>query len=167
MKRILTAAALAIAALAASTAALAGGVKHGSLVIKNAWTRATPPGSKVGAGYVTITNTGRAPDRLIAAKTEIAGRVEIHEMKMINGVMKMRALPNGVAVAPGATEQLKPGGNHIMFMALKRAIKQGETLSVTLTFEKAGDVKVMLPASKIGAKMMDHGKMSHGAHKSH
>lgn len=151
---------LAIAAPMSVT--LANDIKHGALVLSQPWTRATPPGSKVAAGYMRIKNTGSEADRLVSATSEIAGVVEIHEMKMIDGVMKMRALPNGITIAPGAEEELKPGGNHIMFMALKGQIAKGDTVSARLVFEKAGAVTVSFEAAKIGAQEPGHHAGHHG-----
>lgn len=155
-----------VAANVERTAQAGDAIQHGALKIETPWSRATPPGAKVAAGYLTIINTGDVPDRLVAAKTEIAGRTEIHEMTMDNGVMRMRALPDGVAIAPGATEVLKPGGNHVMFMALRAGIKTGDEVKVTLTFEKAGDIDVVFPAAKIGA-MSPGGKSGSGGHGHH
>ena len=161
-------------ALVPFSAALAGEtVQHGSLKLEAPWSRATPPGAKVAAGYLTITNTGEAGDTLVSASSNIAERVELHEMTMDNGVMRMRALAGGVPIAGGATAELKPGGNHIMFMELKGPIKQGDQVKVTLTFEKAGAIDIMMPAAKIGAMSPDgaashsggqHGDGHHGGH---
>lgn len=123
----------------------------GLLVIENPWTRATPVGAKLGGGYLTITNNGSEPDRLIGGSIPRAGRVEIHEMKMEADVMRMRALPNGLEVAPGSSVQLKPGGYHVMFMELKEPFKQGETVKGELRFEKAGVVPVEFKVETIGA----------------
>lgn len=126
--------------------------KHGDLEISQPWTRATPPRAPTGGGYVTITNTGSEPDRLVAASTDIAGMTEIHEMSMDGGVMKMRPVGEGITIAPGETVVLGPGGLHIMMMKLKGPITKGESVPVTLTFEKAGDVTLQFVAAPIGAK---------------
>ena len=70
-------------------------VKAGDLVITQVWSRATPGGAKIAGGYLTIENKGAAPDRLISGSGDFAGKVEIHEMAMNNGVMTMRALDKG------------------------------------------------------------------------
>lgn len=124
----------------------------GPLRIEQPWTRATPAGAKVAGGYVTVTNTGTAPDRLLGGASEIAGKVEIHEMAVNNGVMTMRGLPEGLEIKPGAKAELKPGGLHIMFMDLKRQLKEGETVKGTLTFEKAGPVAVEFSVQSVGAR---------------
>ncbi len=127
-------------------------VKAGDLVITQAWTRATPGGAKIGTGYLTIENKGSAPDRLIGGSADVAGKVEVHEMAMSNGVMKMRPLDKGLAIEPGKTVKLAPGGYHLMLMDLKSPLKQGDKLPITLDFEKAGKVKLSLDVEGVGAQ---------------
>lgn len=124
--------------LAGSPAAFAADVKAGDLVITQPWSRATPGGAKTGAGYLTIENKGSAPDRLVAVSGDVAGRIEVHEMAVNNGVMTMRPLEKGLVIEPGKTVALAPGGYHLMLMELKSPLKQGDKLPVTLEFEKAG-----------------------------
>lgn len=127
-------------------------VTAGPLKITASWARATPKGAAVGGGYMTITNTGTAPDRLIGGAADIAGRFEIHEMSMDNGVMKMRMLPKGLEIKPGETVTFKPGGYHVMFMGLKHQLMQGEHFKATLEFEKAGKVNVDFNVEGIAAQ---------------
>jgi copper(I)-binding protein len=127
-------------------------VKLGPLEISNVWSRATPPGAPTAGGYLTITNTGKAPDTLVSVASPIAGMVQIHEMGMTNGVMTMHPAKGGVAVPAGGTATLAPDGFHIMFMNLKRGLKEGEAVPVTLTFEKAGSVDTTMQVMAIGAK---------------
>jgi copper(I)-binding protein len=138
--------------LAFTIAAEAAEVKAGDLVITQAWSRATPGGAKVAGGYLTIENKGRAPDRLIGGSAAIAGKFEVHEMKMDEGVMTMRPLDKGLEIASGKTVKLAPGGYHLMLMDLKGALKQGEQVPVTLQFEKAGAVQVTLDVEAVGAQ---------------
>lgn len=130
------------AAFVLPSAAFAHGYKAGAIEIGHPWSRATPPGAPVAGGYLKLTNTGSEPDTLVAATLEAAGRVEIHEMAVVDGVMKMRPLADGIALAPGATVELKPGGYHIMFMNLKRGLVKGDKVKGTLEFRKAGKVEV-------------------------
>lgn len=131
----------------------APGTIVGDLRIQDAWSRATPKTAKVGAGYLKIENTGSAPDRLIGIKTAIAGHAEVHEMKMTEGVMRMRPLSEGVEIPAGGSILLKPGANHIMFMKLSGPIKKDSPFKATLTFEKAGSVEVTFKTVKIGGKL--------------
>src|SRR5262245_21326330 len=94
---------IAIAAALASlyaAPARAQDVRAGDLTITQAWSRATPAGAKVAGAYLTVENKGAAADRLIGGSGDVAGRVEIHEMAMDNGVMKMRPLDKGLAIEP-------------------------------------------------------------------
>jgi len=127
-------------------------VKAGDLVITQAWSRATPGGAKIGSGYLTIENTGSVPDRLIGGSGDVAGKVEVHEMTMNNGVMKMRSLDKGLTIEPGKTVKLAPGGYHLMLLDLKGPLKQGDKLPLTLEFEKAGNVKLSFDVQGVGAQ---------------
>jgi copper(I)-binding protein len=127
-------------------------VKAGDLVITQPWSRATPGGAKIAGGFLTIENKGAAPDRLISGSGDFAGKVEIHEMAMNNGVMTMRPLDKGLAIEPGKTVKLAPGGLHLMLMDLKSPLKQGDKVPLTLDFEKAGKVVVSLDVQGVGAQ---------------
>ncbi len=149
LSRILALAALSAAMFAAPVRA--DDVKAGDLVISQAWSRATPGGAKVAGGYLTIENKGSAADRLVSVSADIAGKAEIHEMAMDNGVMKMRPLDKGLVIDPGKTVKLAPGGNHLMLQELKGPFKQGDKVPLTLQFEKAGKVAVSLDVQAVGA----------------
>ena len=148
--RMLACAAALLALLSASSQAQE--IKAGDLVITQAWSRATPAGAKVAGGYLTIENKGAAPDRLVSGSGDFAGKVEIHEMAMNNGVMTMRPLDKGLAIEPGKTVKLAPGGYHLMLMDLKNPLKQGEKVPLTLEFEKAGKVALSLDVQGVGAQ---------------
>jgi hypothetical protein len=127
-------------------------IKAGDLVITQAWSRATPNGAKIAGGYLTIENKGSAPDRLIGGAGDIAGKIEVHEMAMNNGVMTMRPLDKGLTIEPGKTVKLAPGGSHLMMFDLKGPLKQGDKVPVTLELEKAGKVQVSLDVQGVGAQ---------------
>ncbi len=162
--------AAAIAALTVLPAA-AETITLGSLTISAPWVRATPPNAPAGGGFLTITNTGAA-DRLIAVASDASDKTEIHEMSVVNGVMKMRALPDGLEIPTGETVTLAPGGFHIMFVGLKAPFKEGGTVMATLTFENAGTVEIPFTIEKIGARGpagtgdVGHG-CDHGDHGDH
>lgn len=124
---------------------------QGAIRLEQPWTRATPGGASVAGGYVKITNAGSTPDRLVGGAFTIAKRFEIHEMATIDGVMKMRHLPQGIALAPGESVELKPGSYHMMLMELTGPIKAGDRIKGTLVFEKAGKMEVELVAAPAGA----------------
>lgn len=153
--------AVALAA-AMSQPVWAHGFKVGAIEIIHPWSRATPSGAKVAAGYLVLKNNGSEADRLIAVTGEIAERGEIHEMAVdAKGVMTMRPLADGVEIPAGGEVALKPGGFHIMFMDLQHQPKEGENFSGTLTFEKAGTVEVEFSVDAMG------GSNSHENHEDH
>lgn len=147
---VLVAATLA-AFIAAAPQASADDIKVGTLQISAPWARATPKGAAVGGGYLKITNTGTTADRLLGGSTDVAGGVEVHEMSMSGGTMKMRHLANGLEIEPGQTVELKPGGYHLMFTHLKQQLQQGQHFKATLQFEKAGKADVDFSIAGIAA----------------
>jgi hypothetical protein len=152
MRSFLLALLLAFGADAASMrATFAHDYKVGPLEIKHPWSRATPKGASVAGGYLTVVNTGTTSDRLIGGSSAVAGRFEIHQMRTIDGVMQMRALPAGIEIKPGQAVELKPGSFHLMFMPLKRPLETGERVKGTLVFEKAGTIEVEYAIEAIGA----------------
>ncbi len=153
-----------LATLIFSAPALAQEIKAGDLVITQPWSRATPSGAKVAGGYLTIENKGTTPDRLVSGTGDIAGKVEIHEMAMNNGVMTMRPLDKGLVIEPGKTMKLAPGGYHVMLMDLKGPLKQGDKVPLTLEFEKAGKVVLSLDVQGVGAQAPAGAGHSGGQH---
>jgi copper(I)-binding protein len=142
---------LMTAVLLATASAFAGDYKVGNIEITRPWIRATPPSAPSGGGFATITNTGDTADLLVSAASPIAGRADFHAMKITDGVAKMRHLPDGIEIPAGETVELKPGSLHIMFLKLTGPIKQGESIPVTLTFEKAGPIEVEMVVTPPGA----------------
>lgn len=149
MKHVRTLPAAACAALLSLLASLAL-AQAGSVTVEKAFARATAPGAAVGGGYATIRNTGAAADRLVSASSPVSARVELHEMSMTDNVMRMREV-KGIDVPANGTVELKPGGYHLMLLELKRPLKQGEKVPLTLKFEKAGEVKVELAIEAMAA----------------
>jgi periplasmic copper chaperone A len=142
---------LAIALVVAANGAWAANYKVGSIEIDGPWARATPKGAKVAGGYLRIRNTGSTPDRLTGGTFVPAGGVEIHEMSVDRGVMRMRELKGGLEIKPGQTVELQPSSIHLMFTDLKRPLAKGEHVKGTLMFEKAGTVEVEYAVEAIGA----------------
>lgn len=123
----------------------------GTLVIEAPWTRATPGGAKVAGGFMTIRNTGTMPDRLVGGTFPGAPRVEVHEMAMADGMMRMRELSGGLDIPAGGSVQLRPGGYHMMFMDLSEPVRTGSALKGTLVFEKAGTIEIAYDVAPVGA----------------
>ena len=138
--------------LAAAQPSHAHEYKAGDIEVDHPWSRATPPGAKVAAGYFVIRNKGSESDRLVSVSSEISARGEIHEMSVsAEGVMTMRPVPAGIEIPAGGEVALKPGSYHLMFMELKQGPKEGERFKGVLTFEKAGSVEVEFAVEAMGA----------------
>jgi periplasmic copper chaperone A len=112
-----------------------------SLRIDHPFARATPPGAKTGGVFFTVENRGEIGDTLIRASSPVAGIVELHQMSIEAGMMKMRAIP-AVDVKPGGKLELKPGGYHLMLFDLRQPLKKGDKFPLTLTFARAGTLEV-------------------------
>lgn len=123
-----------------------------SLTIDDAWARATPPNVPTAAGYLEIRNDGEA-DRLVAVRSEAARAVEIHSTVQDGALMRMVHV-DALPVPSAAVTRLEPGGHHIMFMDIAKPFVPGETVVVTLVFEKAGEREVELPVrdARTGAR---------------
>ena len=125
-------------ALATAAFLLAASVQAGDITIMNAWARATAPGQEVGAAYFDIVSNSAA--KLVKAESPAAASTEIHTMSMKNGVMEMRKI-DSLELPAGKITSLAPGGNHIMLIGLKKPLKEGDKVAVTLTLEKAPKVQ--------------------------
>lgn len=134
-----------------ATTAVAHGYRVGPLSIQHPWSRVTAVGQAVGGGFLTIANSGPQEDRLVAGTTPVAAEVQLHTMTMDGGVMRMRQVTDGIPVPARGSVALKPGGYHIMFMGLKRALRRGELVPVTLRFKRAGSVTVQFAVQAVGA----------------
>ena len=162
--RLPVAAVLSLALLTAP--ALAADTKVGAIEIEHAWARASVMAN--GAVYMELENKGGAPDKLVAASTPAANKAELHTHLMENGIARMRPV-EAIEVTPGSPTVLRPGGLHVMLMGLKAPLKEGDTITLTLTFEKAGKVDVTVPVQRraggmegMGHDQMDHGGTGHG-----
>ena len=159
-------------ALTLAAPALAQEVRVGELTLERMAIREAPAGAPVAGGYLVIRNDGAEGDRLLAAASPAAGEVQIHRMRMEEGVMRMRPLPDGIEVPAGETVALRPGGDHLMLMR-PEAMAAGEAVEVTLAFERAGEVTAPFPVQTLeqiregmtlADKMaMEHGGTAHGA----
>src|SRR5678815_5218066 len=116
--------------------------------IEDPWTRATPPGAKVAAGYMRIISG--AADRLIGASSPAAARVELHLTEKKGDVLRMREV-KAYDIPPRGGFELSPGGTHLMLVDIKAPFREGALIPLTLRFEKAGEVKVELQVRALGA----------------
>ena len=142
--------------LALATMLLAAGLAaQAQTAVKDPWVRGTVAQQKATGLFAQITST--AGGKLVSASSPVAGIVEIHEMAMEGNVMKMRALPNGLDLPAGKAVDLKPGGYHVMLMDLKKELKAGDTVSVTLVIEgadkKRETLEIKAPVRALGGTM--------------
>jgi copper(I)-binding protein len=119
-------------------------VSAGDLEITGPFSRATLPNAPVAGGYLSIVNTGTEDDRLVSAASDVAQEVQLHEMVVVEDVMRMRQLEDGIAIPAGETVTLAPGGLHVMFMGINQPFIEGECVEVTLSFAVAGEVALCL-----------------------
>lgn len=141
------------------------------ITVSGAYTRATAPNAASAGGYLTIVNDGATADRLVGVSSQVAAKVEVHQMRMEGDMMKMSPVEGGLDIPAGGTVALEPMGYHLMFMQLESPFKQGECIEVVLQFANAGDVPVTLGIGSLSqdGPVMDHdmGEMSHDMSASH
>lgn len=125
----------------------------GHLQITDPYTRTTPPMAAVAGGFMTVTNNGTESDTFLGGNAGFVEAVEIHEMSMTDGIMKMRRLENGLQIAPNETVELKPGGYHLMLIKPSEPMKEGDKHKITLSFKQAGDIEVELEVKDISATL--------------
>ncbi|MEM6480519.1 MAG: copper chaperone PCu(A)C [Pseudomonadota bacterium] len=150
-------------ALVTATTATAHDYTAGDMEIQHPMAFETAETAKVGAGYLTIVNSGDDADRLLEVRADIP-RIELHDIEDNDGVVKMVEMENGIEIPAGETVSLAPGGLHIMFMGLESALVAGSEVPATLVFEQAGEVDVVFKIEERGSAMKEH---DHGDHSDH
>lgn len=152
MRKLLVVAAVLASGLAAPLATPVGahGATGGGVIVSHPWLRATSAGASVGAAFMEIRAGDGTVDRLIAAESAVAGRVEIHGHTRDGDVVRMRRL-EGIDLKGGESHVLKPGGDHVMLMDLRAPLKEGDLVTLTLNFEKAGRIEVEGTVEPVGA----------------
>jgi hypothetical protein len=126
------------------------------ITITDAWARATAPGAKIAAGYMTIRNAGKNPDKLVAASSPAAEKVQTHVTVKDGDIFRMREV-KGYDIPAGGSFELKPGGAHLMLVNVRPPLKEGERVPLTLRFERGGEVKTELHVGRL----TDTGKHGH------
>ncbi|MCD9028505.1 copper chaperone PCu(A)C [Luteimonas sp. BDR2-5] len=137
----------------------AGDAGNAAIVASDAWVRQPPPSAAVAGAYLTLRNDGATEDRLVSVTTDAAERVEIHEMRMADGMMRMRELADGLVLPAGAATALAPGGNHLMLINPQQPLEPGTAVDATLTFERAGPLDVTFDVRPLSGEM----PATHGA----
>ena len=125
--------------LAAAAAAAIASTAHAAPKVSAAWSRPAAQGT-TGAGFMTLTNPGPKPDALVAVNSPLAGQVMMHQSAMSGGMASMKMVAS-VPVPAGGSVTFAPGGYHLMFVGLTRALNVGDSLPATLTFASGAKVK--------------------------
>jgi periplasmic copper chaperone A len=138
--------ALAAALVLATSTAFAQTGRAGDIEVGHPWAAATSEATLTnGAIYMTLTDRGTRPDELVTASSPVAQKVELHVFEVENGVYAMHKV-DAIAIAPGAASTvLRPGGAHVMLESLKRPLRTGTTIPLTLTFQNAGMLTIEVP----------------------
>lgn len=131
----------ALAILLGSAAA-----SQAQVTIKNPWVRSTVPGQSATGAFMQL--TARQDTNLIAVRSPVAGIVEVHEMRVDNGIMKMRSVDK-LPLPAGKTVELQSGGYHVMMMDLKRQIKTGDEIPLTIEFESSQGQRVTVDVKAV------------------
>jgi copper(I)-binding protein len=152
MRRLILELAFATGLTVAAVIAVVVQAHAGDVMVSGAFARASAtPAAKAGAVYFTIRNEAATPDKLTGVATDAAQGAMLHENVEENGVVSMRHVME-LPIAPNETVSLSPKKLHVMLMGLKAPLKKGEHISLTLTFEKAGEVKVDVPVGDVAAE---------------
>lgn len=146
---------LAVIGLIATPATVLAQSSTPAVSVEQPWARASAGPARNGVAYMTLTNSGTAADRLVAAASPVAGHVEFHTHVNDDGVMRMRAV-SAIEIAPGEPIVFKPGGLHVMLVDLEAPLRDGESFPLVLTFEKTGAVEVNVAVQKPGAMKPSH-----------
>jgi copper(I)-binding protein len=156
-----------LATMCVATASHAHSYQVGDLKIRHPFARATVEGQPVGAAYLVIENNGKMADRLIGVSTPVAKSAEMHTMSTEGGVMRMRKTKE-IRLEPGSVVSMKPGdGYHLMLFGLTGPLKKGETIPLTLTFEKAGKTEISVDVQDAAATPAATGKSHGDSHHGH
>jgi copper(I)-binding protein len=129
--------------------------EKGDIQVRHPWSRATPPGAKVAVGYMEIRNNGKQPDRLVAASTPAAQRVEMHVTERDGEVMRMRQVKD-FEIPARERVALRPGGSHLMLVDIAQPLKKGERFTMRLRFERAGELDIELEVQEQGSRHPRH-----------
>jgi periplasmic copper chaperone A len=156
MRRLFHRLAAAAALILANLALLVSAANAGDIIVSNAFARASAfSGAKSGVIYFTIMNHGAAADQLVAMETPAAAHAGLHETVQENGVSHMQPVP-AIDLSPGASVELAPNGKHVMLTGLKAPLKKGESIKLTLIFQKAGKIDIDVPVGDVAATSADH-----------
>lgn len=133
---------------------------HDGMAVRDAYARVWSPNAPTAAAFMVIENHRAIDDRLVAVTSDAAERVELHtHQEDASGVMRMIELEDGIMIPAGDEHALRRGGDHLMFLGLTRPLVDGDMITVTLMFEKSGELEVEIPVdlSREDDAAADHG----------
>lgn len=133
------------------------GLAQAQMMIQDAYVRATPPNAQNSAAFLQLMNHSNEAVSLVAASSDVAKKVELHNHIMADGMMKMRQVES-IEVGAMETVSLQPGGLHIMLMGINAPLKEGQEVAFTLTFASGETVSFTAPVKSINGKPA---KMNH------
>lgn len=126
------------------------------ITVMHAWSRAVHMAGMNAAGYMTLINNGDKPEQLVAIKTEIAKKAMLHETIHEGDMVKMESLKDGIEIPANGQVKLKPGGKHVMLMKIKRPLKEGDRISVTLVFQSGTEINTYFAVQPPGGESHKH-----------
>jgi copper(I)-binding protein len=135
------------------------------LMIDEPYVRLAPPNAPATGAFMVIRNSGKTDRKLVKAESPVAKAVELHNHINENGVMKMRQVQS-IDIKASAQAELKPGSYHVMLIGMTQALKEGDTVPITLSFDDGSKKQINAPVRKLQTTMpadkgMEHGGMKH------
>ncbi|GMT49826.1 MAG: hypothetical protein IEMM0008_1365 [bacterium] len=127
---------------------------NGKIIIKDPWIKEASTSQKMSGGYMTLENTNSQSDKLLSIQSDVCEVIELHKMTYENDIMKMRRVSD-IEVPANGSVQLKQGGFHLMLISLKKDLKAGDKITLTLNFKNAGKQSITVPVKKLES-MMHH-----------
>lgn len=142
---------------------------HDGFAVRDAYARASSPAARSGAVFMVIENHRTIDDRLIAVSTDAAQRAELHtHLSDVQGVMRMVEVEDGIPIPAGGEHALARGGDHVMLLGLTRPLTDGDTVTLTLVFERSGELTVEVPVDDARMDANAHGGQApHGSGHGH
>ena len=127
--------------------AVTGEVATSPLRVESGYVREMPPGQRIAAGYMTLLNTSKSPVRVVAVKTTVADKAELHETLEVNGLMRMSRL-DALTIPPGERVSLQQGGSHLMLLGVEQRLVVGGEVIITLCFDDGSEQQIRLPVKR-------------------
>jgi len=131
-----------------SLGACGAGPSGPQVSVEDAWSRPVPAAGGNGAVFMRVVNGGNEADQLVGGESPVVGAVEVHKTTMEEGVVKMEHIP-GLEIPAKGEVSLEPGGYHVMLIGVNQALRPGDTLPITLNFEKSGEMQLEVQVREV------------------